>query len=370
MSNFAFDWYMLQQPELVASPALLVSPEVVRDNIRKLIGMAGSAEKLRPHVKTCKAAEPIKLMISEGIRQFKCATIAEAELLATCGASDILLAYPLTGPAISRFLRLRDEFPESDFSCLVDNSAGALSLNEAVRTGNPVPVWIDLNVGMNRTGILPSHARALYDEINAMQSLQFRGLHAYDGHIHQDWLGERQEALATAFAPVWELRATLEMLEGAPVKLVAGGTPSFPYHLQHNHVECSPGTFVYWDRGYEGFQEQPFQQAAVLLCRIVSLPAENRICVDLGHKAVAAENELSRRVTFLNAADLRPVSQSEEHLVLEINPGHGYQVGDVLYGVPYHICPTVALHESAVCVHEGIPAGEWLTVARKRKISI
>jgi len=64
------------------------------------------------------------------------------------------------------------------------------------------------------------------------------------------------------------------------------------------------------------------------------------------------------------------VSQSEEHLVLEAGRDHRYKTGDVLYGIPYHICPTVALYERACTVEKGKLAGEWKNIARDRKITV
>jgi D-serine deaminase-like pyridoxal phosphate-dependent protein len=100
------------------------------------------------------------------------------------------------------------------------------------------------------------------------------------------------------------------------------------------------------------------------------LPAENKICIDLGHKSIAAENELNKRVFFLNAPELKFISHSEEHLVAETNTRHSYKPGDVLYGLPYHVCPTVALYERAYTVENNKVSGEWKTIARDRKIEI
>jgi D-serine deaminase-like pyridoxal phosphate-dependent protein len=85
---------------------------------------------------------------------------------------------------------------------------------------------------------------------------------------------------------------------------------------------------------------------------------------------VAAENEIGRRVYFLNAPELKALSQSEEHLVVEAGVGHQYKVGDILYGLPIHICPTVALYERAITVNDQLADGEWRTIGRDRKISI
>jgi D-serine deaminase-like pyridoxal phosphate-dependent protein len=100
------------------------------------------------------------------------------------------------------------------------------------------------------------------------------------------------------------------------------------------------------------------------------LPEEGKICIDHGHKSVSAENELARRIYFLNAPELKFISQSEEHLVADAGKNHQYKVGDVLYGLPYHICPSVALYERAFTVKNNLVTGEWKTTARDRKIAI
>ena len=116
--------------------------------------------------------------------------------------------------------------------------------------------------------------------------------------------------------------------------------------------------------------EQNFLPATVLLTRVISLPSSNRICTDLGHKSVAPENEITRRIFFLNASGLIPVGQSEEHLVLEVNDGKKYKVGDLFYGLPIHVCPTIALYERAITIESGKVTGEWKNSARDRKLTV
>jgi D-serine deaminase-like pyridoxal phosphate-dependent protein len=100
------------------------------------------------------------------------------------------------------------------------------------------------------------------------------------------------------------------------------------------------------------------------------LPKPGLICLDLGHKAIASENTLDKRVTFLNSGILRPMSHSEEHMVFEVGDDHVYGVGDVLYGVPFHICPTVALHQTPAIVRNGSVHEYWNTAARSRAITV
>lgn len=361
-------WYEIENINKLDSPVLVVFPERVRHNIQLAIDMIGDVSRLRPHIKTNKSPDVAKLMLKIGINKFKCATIAEAEMLAQCNAPDVLLAYQPLGPKLQRFVSLIKKYPSTKFSCLTDNIVAAneqASVFEA--NGLTVPVFIDLNVGMNRTGISPDEkATALAAHIKTLKGIRLIGLHAYDGHIRDVDFDTKKKKCDEAFTLVEKLNEQLKL----PI-IVMGGSPAFSVHCKRKNIECSPGTFVYWDKGYSDLcPEQKFQTAAVLVTRVISLPSSNKICTDLGHKSVAAENEITKRVFFLNAEGLKPVGQSEEHLVLEVNEGHSFKVGDILYGLPYHICPTVALYERVITVENGKVMGEWRNVARDRKISL
>lgn len=363
----ASNWFEIKNIDEIDSPALVVFPERVRHNIQLAIHMAGNADRLRPHVKTHKCPDVVQLMMQAGINKFKCATIAEAEMLAQCNAADVLLAYQPSGPKLERFTRLIKKYPATKFSCLVDNPASAAEQSSRFfKHGLTVPVFIDLNTGMNRTGIDPSGATELYHSCQSLTGISISGLHAYDGHIRDTSYPVKKEKCDAAFAAVWQLSHDLQL-----PRIIAGGSPAFSVHCQRKEVECSPGTFIYWDKGYlESCPEQSFLPAAVLVTRVVSLPAPGIVCTDLGHKSVASENEISRRVFFLNAPDLRPASHSEEHFVWEAGSSHNYKAGDILYGLPYHICPTVALYDSVYAAENNTVTGEWKNIARDRKITV
>ncbi|GAB4048755.1 D-TA family PLP-dependent enzyme [Spirosoma litoris] len=366
-------WYQIDDVAQLDTPALVLYPDRVKQNIALLKSMIGDVSRLRPHVKTNKSREASRLLLEAGIQKFKCATIAEAEMLAMIGAPDVLLAYQPNETKMHRLLALIKAYPETKFSCLVDNIDTGRELSElAVAAGVVVPVYIDLNVGMNRTGIAPGGAvLTLYAELNELVGVKPVGLHAYDGHLRNSDLAIRTSECDAAFWPVQLLRETLTARGFTKPIIVVGGSPTFPIHAKRADVECSPGTFIYWDKGYQSIlPEQAFQPAALVVARVISLPESSKICVDLGHKSIAAEGDLVGRVTFLNAPELKAVGQSEEHLVLEAGEGHSYKVGDIVYGIPNHVCPTVALYERAYTIEGGTTTGEWLTVARDRKIAV
>ncbi|QMU27816.1 D-TA family PLP-dependent enzyme [Adhaeribacter radiodurans] len=365
-------WYSISNIDAIDTPALIVFPERVKQNIQLLTSMVSGVEWLRPHVKTHKMAEVSELLLEAGITKFKCATIAEAEMLGQAGAPDVLLAYQPVGPKIERLLQLVQKYPNTAFSCIVDNLPIAQSIAATFAEENlTLPIFLDLNVGMNRTGIVPGpEAMALYRACYELKGIKPVGLHAYDGHLRDPDLNLRKTTCDAAFAPVSALADEIAAAGYPAPIMVAGGSPTFPIHAQRPGVECSPGTFVFWDYGYSSvLTEQPFQFAAVVVTRVISKIDAQTLCLDLGHKAIAAENPLPR-VIFLNAPDAQPISQSEEHLVVKVKPESSYLVGDVVYGIPVHICPTCALYDKAYVAEENTIQTSWAVVSRNRFISV
>lgn len=365
-------WYSIDNINEIDSPALLLYKERLMVNIELVKHIAGGCvEKLRPHIKTNKIKEVCSLLLEAGIRKFKCATIAEAEMLAMAGAPDVMLAYQPVGPKVDRLLRLVKVYPKTCFSCLVDNEVSAAAINEASCSVNYIlNVYIDLNVGMNRTGILPEQAVKLADKIRNYPYLQLKGLHGYDGHIHQTDISFREDEADRAFEKTYKVYTEIQPWFDYPLVMVMGGTPTFPIHIHRENCECSPGTFTLWDWGYAGMlPDLPFQYAALVLTRVISIIDKNRICVDLGHKSVAAESPLPR-VHFLNAPEAIPEAQSEEHLVLTVPDSSAFEIGHVLYGVPVHICPTVALYDKVYMIENKRFTGTWDVIARNRSITI
>jgi D-serine deaminase-like pyridoxal phosphate-dependent protein len=183
-------------------------------------------------------------------------------------------------------------------------------------------------------------------------------------------LSTRTQAVESAFALVEALRDQLVSLGLPLANYIASGTPTFGIHARRGSYECSPGTCVLWDWGYgTKHPDLEFLHAALVLSRVISKPAEGRLTCDLGHKSIASENP-HPRVQFLNLPEARAVMHSEEHLVLETPRAREFQVGDALYGVPWHICPTVALHSYANVVREGRATGTWRVAGRERILSV
>jgi D-serine deaminase-like pyridoxal phosphate-dependent protein len=368
--------YRLHDAQNIYSPALLFYKELIRRNLAHAIEIAGGPERLRPHVKTHKTREIVQMEMAAGITKHKCATIAEAEMLASCGVTDVLLAYPLVGPNCSRLAGLAKAFPDCQFSTTADHSTSVEELSRAMQSaGQTMDVLLDVDVGQNRTGIAPGpEAAALYERIALSPGLRAGGLHVYDGHQHQENPVERQSAVEEKLEAVLALRSQIDRKHLPVPRFVLGGTPTFPMYarLTLPGLELSPGTCVLHDHGYGSrFRDlSGFTPAALLLTRVISRPTPNRLTLDLGYKAVAADPPAGKRLVLLDVPDVTPVLHNEEHYVVETPAADKYPPGSIIYAVPTHICPTVALHQYANVVEEALITERWEIAARDRVLTV
>jgi D-serine deaminase-like pyridoxal phosphate-dependent protein len=366
--------YTIDDPSELLSPSLLIYRDLVERNLRQMIAIARSPDRLRPHAKTHKMAEIVHMESELGISKHKCATIAEAEMLAAAGAKDVLLAYPLVGPNLVRFARLMRGYPSTTFRAVVDHPDSARALSQAVEDlDRSVPVLLDLEIGMGRTGIDPGDPAAdLYALVARLPNLTPDGLHAYDGHINDSDPRARCNSVRPGQDRTLALRDRL-LRQGLPVpRMVMGGTPSFPIHaaLEVEGVECSPGTTVLHDYNYVSrYTDLPFTPAAILLTRVVSHPRPGRLCLDLGHKAVAAD-PVGARVHLIDVPEPKFVGHSEEHLVVDTPAANDYPVGMCVLAMPAHVCPTCALHRRVYVIAGGQVVDQWDVAARDRVIGV
>lgn len=367
--------YQIADTSQIITPAIVLYREMVEANLDRMIKIAGSPSRLRPHCKTHKTREIVQMELARGIGKHKCATFAEAEMVATAGAKDIVLAYNLVGTNIGRAVQFRAKFPDVTFAVTADHPKPVKQLGEAMTAaGTTIGVLLDVDTGQHRTGIVVGdQAAELYRLISNTPGLVAAGFHVYDGHQHQSSREERTAAVDAEFNKVVEFRDRL-VAEGLAVpKLVCGGTASFPIYAQKTDptIEMSPGTCVFNDAGYgERFPDLVFPPATLMLTRVISRPTSDRITLDLGYKAVASDPPAGKRVFFPDLSDAEQVLQNEEHLVLQTSHADRFEPGDELFAVPRHICPTCALHREIYVISNGELVERWPVAGRDRWITI
>jgi len=356
--------YHFCEEDSVESPSLVYYLDRIEKNTDKVIAMTGGAERLWPHVKTHKMAAMVRMQIARGINRFKCSTIAEAEMCAREGAAHVLVSYPLIGPAVAHFFRIRKRYAKTRFWAMGDDLGQLGNLGKNV-CGDSLDTLIDVNLGMNRTGVSLDALGEFYLAADKIEGLRVVGLHCYDGHLDISDIGKRRVEVSGKLEELWAVKAFLEKHGKEPRVLVMGGTPTFPLHKETPGVYLSPGTIFVNDFGYATkFQDLPFQAGAAILTRVISHPAPGLFTLDTGHKAISADK--TERGAIADLPDAKPIAHSEEHWVWSTESEMTPAIGTVLYIIPSHICPTTALYPGAHVVTDGRLTSYWEVTARNR----
>ncbi|WMJ83910.1 D-TA family PLP-dependent enzyme [Oscillospiraceae bacterium LTW-04] len=365
--------YSFEGAEQLVTPQLVYYKEIIEANIRRTTQIAGGVDRLWPHVKSHKMAKMVELQMSMGITRFKCATIAEAEMVAAVGCSDALVAYPLIGPNITRFLRLSTAYPTVRFWAIDDDTEMVLELSrQAVAAGCSVRLLMDMDMGMHRTGVALEKAQAMYESWAKLPGIEMRGMHCYDGNRHENDFAQRDAGVSETNAKILKIREALQAQGIDCSVLVMGGTPSFPCHAQGTKEFLSPGTGIIQDAGYrDNFKDLDFTPGGILLTRVISRTDVDAFTLDLGYKAVAAD-PAGERAEIVGMEYAKTVLQNEEHWVVRVPPEYIKDippVGTLLYAIPTHICPTSALYPSVPVVQQGRILDWWEVTARNRKLT-
>ncbi|WP_294569954.1 D-TA family PLP-dependent enzyme [uncultured Subdoligranulum sp.] len=364
--------YELADTDSLCTPALVFYADLIRKNLDLMLQIAGSADRLWPHVKTHKCEALVRMQLEKGITHFKCATIAEAEMAARAGAQAVALAYPLVGPNIKRFTSLMQAFPSTTFYAVGDDLHQLKQLGQAgCETGQTISLLVDVDMGTHRTGVMPGALYDFYRACEKIPGLRPCGLHCYDGNhgICDPELRRRavEQTDESVFAVVHRLRAAGS---GCGL-LIMGGTPTFPCHARYADVCLSPGTCVLSDYGYATtYPDEAFLPAAAVLTRVISHGIQGRFTLDLGYKGLAADPPGARGL-LLGVDGAHPLVQNEEHWVWQMDPSledRRPAIGQVLTVLPTHICPTVALYPRALLVRDHHITGQWEITARNRRL--
>ncbi len=370
MKTLALSDYQIDDTTDIPTPALVIYPAFVDANIKAMLAAIGGpdpANRWRPHLKTSKSRHVIERLLAHGVRHFKCATTRELQISCEAGASDVLLAYPMTGANARRVEALAAQFPGVRISMLVEDS-------ESIRrwADKPVGLFLDVNPGMDRTGVDVSHLEeiiALAGECGA----QFSGIHYYDGHHSQISYQEREPTAHAGYRKLIALTKALQAAGHEPAEVITSGTPAFPCALSFDGFSntpfvhrVSPGTTIYNDmvslRQLDGLPG--LRPAALVMASVVSHPTPSRFTCDGGHKAVSADAGVPT-CAILGHPDWQPLKPSEEHLPVDVPAGTALPpLGTILYLLPRHICPSVNLFDVAITACRGRIDGAWPVDAR------
>lgn len=323
----------------LTTPALVVDADDLDHNLRTMAGALPEG-RLRPHVKAHKCTALAQRQAEAGHRAFTCATIREAEGMATAGlGQDLLVANEVLDA--SRLGRLVEG--GARVTLAVDSSE---TVAAAVR-GGVKEVLIDVDVGLPRCGCEPDEAGTLADEARS-RGLVVRGVMGYEGHAVG--VEDRQRRR-------FEVNASMERLARAHGDvggdlISAGGTGSFDLNTVATEIQA--GSYALMDTAYAALG-LPFRQALTVAATVISVSSRGWAVADCGLKALGMDHGNPSL-----GPDYEVWFCSDEHLTFAGTAGSRLpNVGDRLRILPAHVDPTVAYHDRLHVVRDDEVVEVW-----------
>ncbi len=345
-----------QHIDSLDSPQLLIDLDIVDANLQRMFGaFRDQPVSVRTHFKSLKCAGLARYIAAAGCKQFLCAKLNEAEVLADAGLTDLLIANQIVGPIKLR--RLAELARRAQVSVCVDDPRNIDDLAQAARAaGSTLGVLVEVDIGMGRCGVEPGEpALALARRIQASPGLRFLGLQGYDGHLQL--LADPTERRAKCLHGLERLIGTRRLIEqaGIPVQVVTGaGTGTWEFVGFHEGMtEIQPGSFVLMDCAYHTVRPE-FRCALSIRATVISR-RPGLYVLDAGSKAISRDFGTP---VIKNRPQDRVLSLSEEHTRVASDDAE-VQVGNRFEVIPAHCCATMNLHRACVAVRQGRVEALW-----------
>ncbi len=349
----------------IDTPALIIDADRLEANIAVMARFfQGRSANLRPHFKTPKCAEVVRLQLEAGAIGVTCAKLGEAEALADAGVrTSVLIANEIIGPIKSRrAVELAARLPELMVAIDSPEQIEALDAELAANPGTRLGAIVEVDVGMHRCGTdSPEETVALARAIDASR-IEYRGMMGYEGHavLNPD-ASERKTKAAAAMDIVTEHRLALNDAGLTPEIVSTSGTGTHDLTADVEGVtEIQAGSYVFMDGAYLKVRDD-FQPALSVLTTIVR--RRGRLLIsDCGGKALSQEFGMPRATEL----PLGVVGLSEEHghLLIDENQELDLAPGDRIELRPSHGDTTINLHDRYYVVRGDEVEDVWPIIGR------
>jgi D-serine deaminase-like pyridoxal phosphate-dependent protein len=356
----------------VQTPALLVDGPTLAENIRAMAERARLAGvELWPHCKTHKTPEIAALQRDHGAAGLTVATLHEAEVFAEAGHTNLLIAYPPVGRA--RLERLTELARTARMRVVLDSEEALIGLDDACRAAEVEVGWLwEVDCGARRLGTPPGSptAELVAPLAGRCRHAAFAGVFTFAGHAYgAESAAELRSIAAEERAAARETAAELTALGVEAVAVSIGTTPTaHQLETADGVTEIRPGNYAFYDATQVALGLVSADRCALsVLATVVARPDDNRLILDCGSKALAAER-LTTRAPGLGLVaghdDLVIGRLFEEHAVVEPAEPSTIPVGARLRVIPNHACASANLHERMLITDAGEVVDEWRIAAR------
>ena len=362
-----FNNYTLNDVSQIETPEFLIFESKVESNIHSIISLVGDKKRLVPHAKTHKSKQILNKLIKNGITRHKTSTLNELEVLAECEPEELILAYPISSiKKIERLQKIINKFPKTKFSTIASNN---FHLNLLKDLNGLNGVYIDLDTGMNRTGIIVDKIDDFLIQIFKYENINVLGIHAYDGQMYgKTDIEERKLESKKTLDDIRLLeKKLLNQYSLKNCEIIVGGSWSFHFYIEEEDMKLSPGTWIYWDASNNKQKELDFTIAGVVLGQVIDENKSNdTVTVDIGAKAISSDPVTENRFVLVDKPKSKLIFQNEEHGIVKLN-GESLNLGDYVLAQPGHACTVSPKYSRALIVNDdGIISGEIKIDARDR----
>jgi D-serine deaminase-like pyridoxal phosphate-dependent protein len=342
------------------TPALLLNLDAFEANIRTMAEHFRARHVAwRPHGKAFKCPAIAHALLRAGAIGVTVAKVSEAEVMAAAGVADILIAHLVVGPAkTSRLAALQGQ---AEVKATVDHPDQVQPLAAAARAaGTTIGLLVDVNLGMDRTGVeTPEAAADLARRVAEAEGLRFDGLMGYEGHtLMIPDPEQKRRAVAEAIGRLRAARARVEAL-GLTCRIVsAGGTGSYQYTADEPGItEVQAGGGVFACRYYTEVCGVTGHQPAIgVLATVVSRPTPGRAILDIGQKTLSQH----RTPPVLAAYPGSTITGlSAEHATVRLGPGDELRIGQKVEVIPGYSDFTFVLHDRVLGHRRGRVEASW-----------
>jgi D-serine deaminase-like pyridoxal phosphate-dependent protein len=356
------------------TPCLLVDLDRMERNIREWQAAIGSqGVRLRPHVKTHKVPEIACMQLAAGAGGVTVAKVSEAEVFAAGGARDIFIAYPTVGA--EKWRRVAELARTCTMTVGADSEVGARGLSAAASAaGVTIRVRVEVDGGLNRSGVQPEQAAALCRLVQSLPGLELDGLFGFRSIFYANSNGRPAAELGREEGEMFVSLADQLRGAGVPIRNISvGSTPTAKYAATVPGVtEVRPGTYIFGDYMMAELGAMRYEDVALsILCTVVSRPATDRATVDGGSKTFCGDSNPARLGLkgYARAVSMEAYveTMSEEHGVVRLGPGAAPHIGDRIAFYPIHVCTTVNLSDELIGVRDGRVEKVWPILARGKR---
>jgi len=357
----------------IETPALLLDRGRLERNVARMRErLAGLGVPLRPHVKTAKSVEAVKLAVAGQPGGITVSTLKEAEHFLAHGFTDILYAVGIVPSKLDHVASLRRRGAE--VAIVLDSLDMAEAAAErGAALGARFPVLIEIDTDGGRAGVRPGDPRLVEigRRLHGSAGTALRGVMTHAGRSYEcrspgqlRAMAEQEKAGAVAAAQA--LRAA-----GLPAPVVSvGSTPTALSAERLDGVsEVRAGVYMFMDLVMEALGVCTGEDIAVsVLATVIGHRSElGYLIVDSGGLALSkdkgAGGGYGRLVDAASAAPLGLAVESvnQEHGLVPAGPDDFARlpIGTTVRILPNHACMTAAAHEAYWVVEDAEVVERW-----------